>query len=293
MQRHVVLLGKRSYVISLPKQWVVEHRITKSSLVDVEIDGASLNIYPPNEVHEGRSTAINVTGTSPMTKRILGALYKAGYDELKITFSTSEEMQACQDIIREEFIGFEIVHHGKKSMTARMILAANSNEFDALLRRMMHVLESMTQDLIEANKHQDACLLQTIALRDKDVNKLADYCRRTVSLTRQQHGPLYHVVETLEKIGDCCKDLCTVQMSSRVLSYYILVAGVLKEFISLYHDFSLEKITAFGSTCKTLHMQGLNMINTVFGDDSRAVFFILLLLDHVFSMNGPVMVLRL
>ncbi len=250
MKRKVISLARSTNVVSLPQKWCEENKIKKGDEINLDENLNSIVISPLNvELY----SYVDVTNMDPMIKRILGAFYKSGFDKLKIKFSTKDELKVVEEVIREEFIGFEIVSSSTTELIAKSISDLDIKDFNSMLRRLMLIIVSMLEDiLVNINNKSE---LKSIALRDKEVNKIADFCRRIINKNSlisiadqyKRTPPLYYIVEQLEKVSDEVRDLA---LSENIADFSDLIKEVktyYSSFYDLFYRFEMEKIAHFGS----------------------------------------------
>ena len=73
MQRKIIQLGTDTFVVSLSSVWVKHHKLKKGDNLEVEEAGPKLVVYPASET-KGSKIVVDVSGTQPVTKRIVAAL---------------------------------------------------------------------------------------------------------------------------------------------------------------------------------------------------------------------------
>jgi len=276
-------------MVSLPAKWARAHNIKKGDEVEIEEDGNVLKISTEGGERCERAS-IDVADLQPMVKRILGALYKAGYSEMEISFSTPKELELIQEVIREEFIGFEITEHRKNSIIAKEVTKTVVEEFDRVLNRMFFIIKQMGIDSEEAIKKMDHQQLEAIALRDKDINKLTDFCRRILNqkvLKGKRNPPMYFIVEQLEKVSDMYRDICQLKIKpeTQMMQLFSDANRYFSSFIDLYQDFNLTKMAAFAQERYRLRKIYQN-------SKTKYPPFLMLtssMIESIFDMNGPVM----
>ena len=121
MKRKVIQLAEKTLVVSLPSKWARAYNVRKRDEVEVGEAGSKLTISPQSELVEEK-TELDVRGLDlEVSRRALGAIFKAGYDEVNVTFEDMKELNKIQEVVREEFIGFEVMNLGKGSLTAKNI----------------------------------------------------------------------------------------------------------------------------------------------------------------------------
>ena len=300
MRRKVIQLGKNSLLVSLPSKWVKQHGIKKGNEIFLEEKEGKLTLASTT-APEGNTASIDITSLNLIIKRALGALYKKGYDEFTIHFNNQQELELAHEVIREEFIGFEVVQHGKKHLVVREISQPHAEQFDTILRRQFLVIKDFGQDTAEALASKDHDWLKRLVLRDKDVNKLADFCRRLINKqqTNQTQTGLYTIVEQLEKISDRYRDICVhaaktqLKSSKSLLNAFSEVNKYVNNFYQCFYQFSLPELNSFVARRKEI-LALLEKTRQKSGPaEQRVLFWLEDITEKTFDLNGPLMVLRL
>jgi phosphate uptake regulator len=301
MIRKVIQLAGKTLVVSMPSKWARSSGIKKGSEVRVEEKGDTLLISPTDAKKDG-STEINISGTVPMTKRVLGAVFKLGYDNVTVTYSTAEELALAQEVIREEFIGFEVVRRTKNSIEIKSVTRLDENEFGTILRRIFLALIGMAEESLQAILKNDALWLNTIALTDKDIDKYADFCRRLLN----QKGlnvddrplPTYYIVEQLERIGDSYRDICKEAIAGNRLGkaserIYAETTEFFRLMYEFYYSFSLDKVAEIGRKKAVLKGKIRELVASAKKDEFQILMLLDCVVDNAFDLNGAIMASRL
>ena len=291
MKRKIISLARSTKVVTLPTSWCESNCLSKGDEVELHENLNSIIISP---VKKEKQADIDITNLDPMIKRVLGAYYKAGYDILKITFSTQHEFEIIDEVVREEFIGFEIISQNNNTVIAKSISEQSIDEFNSMLRRMILIITSMIEETI---KHKDSIIeRKKVSLKDKDVNKIADYCRRMINKnslislfdTQKLNPPLYYIVEQLEKIGDEIRDLALlneIPNADLLNSIYIYF----NSFYDLFYRFELTKISSFGEKRYEIRDEIDNLIAI---KPSNSLIIYRNILEKTFDMNGALIALN-
>jgi len=300
MRRKAIQLANNTLVVALPAGWVKKSSISKGDEIEVSETEGKLILSSSKPIGSGR-IEIDVSGMDPMIKRILGALYKSGYDEVRVRFSNIHELKTIQEVVREEFLGFEVVDQKKDNLTFKLVSTIEAKEFNTMMRRMFLIILSMADDSLEAIKKDDKEWLEAIALHDKDVNKIADFCRRILNTTGAEGykriPPAYFIVEQLEKIGDMYRDICklhsknTVKPSKELIKIYTDTNRFLRTFYEICFAFDMEELRNFADERYRLREE----FNTLFkkSKEPRTLFFLNTVVESTFDMNGPLMAVSL
>jgi len=297
--RKLISFGKTSFVMSIPKSWIQKNNLAKGSLVSIDEKEGDL-VVSPNTRNKSKAERIeiNVSDLSPMIKRIIASLYKGGYDEIDITFSTSDELSEVQQVIKDTCIGFEIVEQGKKLLKARKISDAINEEFDPVLRRTFLFLKSMASESLDALKKQDIDSIKNVILADGSINKFTDFCRRVINkksnLKFRKVSPLYYILEELEKIGDAYKDLCKyyiekpIKLSKEVVNLYGEINEFFNSMYDLFYKFETMKLKDLGIKKKEIDKEINELYKKKNKEECRILFFLQTITDKIFDTNGAI-----
>jgi phosphate uptake regulator len=299
MKRKVIKLGTNSLLVSLPSKWAQKHGIRKGDEISVEEKEGKL-ILKSESSPKGDKAVVDITGLNPAIKRVLGALYKKGYDEFTAHFSRHDELETAYDVIREEFTGFEVVQHGKNHIVAREISQPHPEQFDAVLRRQFLVIKDFASEISTALQNRDFEWLKRLVLRDKDVNRLADFCRRLINKNQASNSTgLYLIVEQLEKISDRYRDICAKAAeekhapSKAFLNIYSEVSDYLNMFYDCFYKFSLPEMKKFIVRRKELLKEIEKAQNKAKQPEQRMLFWLEDIVEKAFDMNGALMIMHL
>jgi phosphate uptake regulator len=300
MKRKAIKLGSNSLLVSLPSNWVKKHGIRKGDELSLEEKDGKLILHSTSAPANQRA-AIDITELKHLTKRALGALYKKGYDEFTINFSSHEELEQAYEVIREEFTGFEVVQHGKHHLVAREISQPHADQFDTVLRRQFLVIKDFGSETATALASGDHAWLKRLVLRDKDVNKLADFCRRLINKQQaaQTATALYCIVEQLEKISDRYRDISGYASEQRLkpgkalLQAYADTNAFVDQFYQCFYQFSLPSLNAFSAKRKELLASLDKARAKLRPEEQRVLYWLEDIVEKTFDLNGPLMVLRL
>ena len=255
MKRKIALIGPSTLMVSLPSKWAKKFNLKKGDEIEISENNEKLIISTENDL-SSKQIEINVSSLDKMLYRLIGAIYKSGYEEVKIIFKDSKQLETIYDVLRKTCIGFEIIEQSKNSILIKEISKPEIHEFENVLRRNFLFLLSVAKDSLEASKKQDYPELKNIILRDHNINKYSDFCRRILNkrnISENKNAPLYCIVEQLEKIGDIYRDLCDyvsenkLKLEKSSLEICEKINELLLEFYELFYKFDFERLEQFGN----------------------------------------------
>lgn len=291
--------GPSTFVVSLPSEWVKKNHIRKGDTVHAFEQGKVISFSPkPQSGH--RTLTLNVSGTLPMTHRIVGALYKAGYDEMELTYSHAGEGEAIIEAAKV-MTGHEVISHEKKTIVIKRIALEDTERFPTVYRKCFHILTDMARETLMAMEKNDRELMRSVILKDKTMATFADYTRR---ILLGNHAPehaqeLYHIIEQIEKIADQFKYVCKDyemkerKMSPGLIALFKELVSFVELFQTLFYEFSLQKVKEFGEISEHLTGTIKKYSERYQKEDVMGLMYGMNITTLLFDLNGPVLSLKL
>jgi len=283
IKRKVIQIANSTMLVSLPREWAKKNNLVKGQEVDVVIDKNKVQISTDSK-GETKSITVDVSKKLELIEKIIGAIYRAGYDEVELLFSSNEEHKKIHSVVGNNVIGFEIVDEKKNKVIVKAVSSIDSKEFDTMLRRGFLFLISMGEDSLTFLKESKFSDLAGIELRDNNINKISDFCRRTLN----KHGhknfsltsTIYSVAIGIERLGDAYKDIASycsienIKPSQKSLELFQSVNALIRDFYECFYNFSLEKVwdimqkkkeivSLTDSLTTTLSKKEIKLINTL------------------------------
>jgi phosphate uptake regulator len=299
MKRKAIQVADSTLLISLPMKWVKKYDIKKGEELDIQIKDNNLIICTEKSI-KNLDIDIDISNREKIVHRLISALYKAGYDKLNINFENYEELEIAQKTINNELIGFEVIEENNTFLSAKQISTLDTKEFENMLRRTFYFIQTMSEDTIMALETENTKNLQSLVLRDSNINKLTDYLRRSLNksgteLFKGRVAPVYFIVETLEKIGDIYRDICKHALATEsypskdFLSLLKMLNEFFKKFHSLFYKFDFEKLDEFLSEKKEIIDEIEQQIKKQNATDYKYMLLAYNLVNLIYDMNGPLM----
>ncbi len=251
MKRKVALIGPSSLMVSLPSKWVKQWNIKKGDEVEVQEKEGVLMIGTPLKEEE-RSIVLDMKDFELGVNRVIGALYKQGYDQVTLHISSPKQLETIYQVLKKTCIGYEIIEQTKGKVVMKQISKLEPNEFDHMLKRLFLFLLCSAEECVDAMDAKKVAAVNTIITRDDSINRYADFCRRVLNVQQMKKAnAVYHVIEQMERIGDEYKDMCKYVMQQKMILDEKLIPKVkvakevLEQFYHLFYGFSFEKLEFF------------------------------------------------
>lgn len=218
--RRVQFTGKSTYIVSLPKTWVVRHGLKPGSQVVVEERGGIVVVKPmDSSIARSRSLAISIDKKTNIDSaiRMVIAAYIMGYDV--IVLKTSDYVNPLiRNTIRELIInklpGVEIIGEDEKEIQLQVLLNTTSIPIQDILKRLVKVVYSVVQDACMALTGSGEVSADEVVKEDDSVDRVYFYAIRALNMAGEgdiETSEVYDVKELLtyrslskllERIGD-------------------------------------------------------------------------------------------
>ncbi len=273
MRRKVIQIAESTQLISLPRKWCLANSIRKGDEVEVIESGKTITVFSPGNHEEIKTTEIDLAGLEKIVNRVIGLLYKIGYDQITIKYSSPEFVSAIQKCLQEDMIGYEIVEQHPNYCIIKTVASSSEGEFESILRRTYLLLKSMLEGISAAMENGDKKTLPSLRFLEKTNNKYTAFCRRVIN-KKGIHGVhnltiFYSLVEEIEKIADQGKYLCDdllEQKSSKVegenLELFKQVVDLYNRTYDLHYAFSTKKLAALFEIRKELIDKARTLMNS-------------------------------
>lgn len=175
--RKIQVTGKSTYVVSLPKKWVLKVNIRNGdSVALLPLPDGTLLINPhiTNKDKGHTKKAIQIEDDIEQLQRSFIASYLAGYNvfEFRSRVPLDKEIRNSIRKICKSVIGPEIVEEGENLVVARNLLDSTDFTFSKGIRRMhaiAHDMHSMAIEVIRTGRQE---LAEEVKQRDDEVDKL-------------------------------------------------------------------------------------------------------------------------
>lgn len=234
MKRKVIVMGGKTYVISLPAPWIKKYGIKKSDELDVVEEGNKVIVGTGKNVNYS-STKVDITGLSTsLIYRSVFAAYITGADEITIYFDKSTKEQAYH--VAQTLIGCAITNESKAFLVIKDV-GGTATEFDNILRRIFLMIYSLAQEGFETLLSKNNGCLILLKQKSYEINYSINFCLRYLNrrgYTNVRKGfMLYTTLKYLEILGDVYDDIYQGVIKTKMAPGKEVLA-LLKEVITMY-----------------------------------------------------------
>ncbi len=216
-----------------------------------------------------------------------------------------ENINQIQTMLRNETVGFEIIEQGSKYCLIKNI-GGPIEGFDSILRRLMRVLISMAEEGERGLKEGNLPLLKSTIVLEESNNKFTTLCRRYLNKNRtsegREVGPLYFIVETLEKIADeykylflalCDKKNTKFKQNKDVMKEVEKVTKALHTFYNGFYKKDNKEFVIIAETRKQIIKKWHDLLPKI-KDPSEIIIMhhMVVIIQKIFELVGPTIILN-
>ncbi|PJC49898.1 MAG: PhoU family transcriptional regulator [Nitrosopumilales archaeon CG_4_9_14_0_2_um_filter_34_16] len=224
--RKIQFTGKSSYIVSLPKQWIMELGLKQGDQIRMVRKGSStLELYPPKfesrtQKIEDAVIEINEEEEASSIVRKLISLYFLGYKTINVKPKngrlSGHQRNAVKEAVKRMLMGSEIIADSSVGITVQVLVNLLELTVDGAFKRMIHLAKSMSNDALLAVKENNLELAQEVINTDDEVDRFGFYIIRQLKIAIQNEHMLKEmgfrnarnclgyrlVVKNIERTGD-------------------------------------------------------------------------------------------
>ena len=163
-----------SILVSLPKEWIDQNKLGKSSQVELETGQNSISITTDKGLKQTKELEISypLPKDENIVADITGA-YLLGYDLIQISAKTiipAVDREKIRNSMRR-LVGMEIVEEDSSHINMQFLLDSTTLNPAKILKRMSSIALGMFEDVLNGLISEDKTNLQTLSNRDVEVNR--------------------------------------------------------------------------------------------------------------------------
>jgi len=235
--RKIQFTGKSSYIISLPKKWIIDLGLKQGDQVRVLRKNSSiLEIYPPKfktifQKNEDATVEIDNEDSSVIVRKLI-SLYFLGYKTInvksKIGRLTPNQRSAVKEGVKRMLMGSEIISDSSNGITIQVLVNLLELSIDGAIKRMIHLAKSMSKDAILAMSENDLDLAKEIINTDDEVDRFGFYIIRQLKIAIQNEHMLKEM--GFKNARDCLGYRLIVKNIERTGDHAVFIANDILEF---------------------------------------------------------------
>lgn len=255
--RKIQFTGKSSYIVSLPKQWVMDLGLKQGDQIRIVRKGSStLELYPPkfesrSQKKEEATIEINSEENASSIVRKLISLYFLGFKTINVKPKDGRLSPAQRNTVKEAvkrmLMGSEIISDSSGGITIQVLVNLLELSIDGAFKRMIHLAKSMSSDAILAVKENNADLAQEVINTDDEVDRFGFYIIRQLKIAIQNEHMLKEM--GFRNPRNCLGYRLVVKNIERAGDHAALIAKDLLEFKKSVKKEILDKLQEMNEFC--------------------------------------------
>ena len=285
--RKLQITGGSTYVISLPKRWVIQNGLEKGSqLLIRQEENGFLAILPPElgktERTEEALIKVSPEDNSEALIRKTVSVYLLGYNIIHIRAKDQKEIlstqrNAIKTFARNMLVGTEIVIDTSKDLTLQVLLSYPELSVPSALRRMSIITASMHKDAITALKNIDYQLANDVRATDYEVNRFHLYIIRQLKMAIQNPRIIPEI--GLKNPKDCLGYRLITKIVERTADHATNIAKKVillkkqldEEFLQTIQEMNEVAISSFETAIESLFRRDYDLAESVIARANKIV----------------------
>ncbi len=228
--RNIQKTGGNSFVVSLPKSWVVDVGLRAKDSVAVLVQpDSSLLIVPRKDVRGPARSEATLEAAQGLDKdsllRHFISYYLAGYDTVRINLGRSEATlrSFVREGIRRKLVGVEIIEESSTSILAQCLSGYVELPLKKALERMSIVAGGMLSDAVAVLGVSGSELAKEVIERDDEVDRFYHFLLRQLNIAVRDRSVIQEI--GLTSARDCLGYRLAVKSVERVADHAAGIAA--------------------------------------------------------------------
>ena len=236
--RKIQFTGKSSYIVSLPKQWIMDLGLKKGDQIRIQRQGAiGLHVYPlkhqvsPKQKDDAVIEISADENVSTIIRRII-SVYFLGFKTIHVRPKEyrlgPQQRMSVKSSVKRMLMGSEIIADSVDGITIQVLINLLELSVDGAFKRMIHLAKSMLKDAMLSVKEANSELAEEIVNTDDEVDRFGFYIIRQIKIAIQNE----HMLEEmgLDNARKCLGYRVVVKNIERTGDHAVLIARDVLEF---------------------------------------------------------------
>lgn len=248
--RRIQFTGKSSYIVSLPKQWIMELGLKQGDQITITREGRTgLKIIPSKEqtkLSAGEEAVLEIDrndDNSAIVRRLV-SLYFLGYKTIRMKPKGDRlqpgQRSAIKSAVKGMLMGAEIISDSVDGITIQVLVNLLELTIDGAFKRMLHLAKSMLRDSLLAVRETNLELAKEVIDTDDEVDRFGFYIIRQLKIAIQNEYMLHEMGFTNAR--QCLGYRLIVKNIERTGDHAVLISKDLLEFKESVKKEAMEKI---------------------------------------------------
>jgi len=255
--RKIQFTGKSSFIVSLPKQWIMDLGLKQGDQIRMVRKGSStLELYPPKfesqiQKKEDAVIEISIEEEASSIVRKLISLYFLGFKTINVKPKNGRlspnQRNTVKGAVKRMLMGSEIISDSSGGIMVQVLVNLLELSVDGAFKRMIHLAKSMSSDAILAVKENNLDLAQEVINTDDEVDRFGFYIIRQLKIAIQNEHMLKEM--GFRNARNCLGYRLVVKNIERVGDHAAFIAKDLLEFKKSVKKEILQKLQEMNEFC--------------------------------------------
>jgi len=247
--RKIQLVGKRSYTVSLPKEWIIRNSLKQGNLLFLEDFNNNIIVSKGEKKEKEIIVEISLDEIKDI-EHFIGFCYLKNVEKIIILFDRKdkEKLETIRKIL-QKFEGYKIIDESQTKVEIAFFFKDIGVNLNDIIRRMIFIIGEMANGL---NKKDKSFIIEM----ENTLDSLNFLSRRIIFSSLNNHNAFessynledkffyLSLTRRLERIGDLIYEYKDKPFSKEDVDLIIEILGFLDNFFYLKkreHDFALNK----------------------------------------------------
>ncbi|PIN79894.1 hypothetical protein COV16_01800 [Candidatus Woesearchaeota archaeon CG10_big_fil_rev_8_21_14_0_10_34_8] len=265
MRRKLIKQGGYGLTFYVPKKWVDSKGLKAGDEINISEEDNKLIIEPGETKKQPKKTEITINMQSfNIYRSLIGSLYRAGYDEIKVIFDDRKIIPELQKTI-DSLYGFEIFDIDEKSCTIKSVYSEETTEIASHTRKMIHIIKTMQDIILEDIRNNKFISKKELFEFRSNILKQRDIIARVIvqkrSLTNKTF-PHYLISNNLWNIARNYYNLYSNTTTKVKKSDIDFLIKTNKYFAEFFERLEKHKLVEKHKTYRKTINEGISLIKT-------------------------------
>lgn len=255
MKRKIVKHGNSTLTISLPSKWAKANNLKNGQPLNLSFSNEGLLVSPDEDTTHVEKLETNISNDKEWyIHRILRHLYTYGYDELKINYSTPEQLSLIRKSLAK-LHGFEIVDSKSNYCIIKCVTSLDRTEYEDTLIRVLWIISAQFEHFVKDCEQGKTSMYEEVNEMFDTVSRFINLCRRLIN-KRPTYDPAtskysYRFLTSLMNISSFILYSYDYlhpkkfKLTDKELEFIIQVKDFYDDLIPAYQNLDVEKTKKF------------------------------------------------
>ena len=252
--RKVQVTGGNSFVVSLPKAWVIDVGLKpKDAVAVMSQPDSSLLIVPRRDIRAAGKSEATIEATPGLERDVLLrqfiSYYLAGYDTIRINMGKSDAQlrTTIREGIRRKLVGVEIIEESTTGFLTQCLSGYVDLPLKKALERMSIIASGMLTDAVSVLQAGGKGLGDEVVQRDDEVDRFYHFLLRQLNIAVRDRSVIQEI--GLTSARDCLGYRLVAKSVERVADHAASIA-LKAEGLGTVPDSQFKKLQDMTSASK-------------------------------------------